>query len=405
MYQTQEKGCGFASVKMAMIHVTGNRDYAYVAEPSDDPTPELATVLSYARDMGLHLRAFKTPNPGELEQAVEFPLILVLREDGPFHLVFVPRRKGGRFLVLDPSRGPYWIKSEDLVASFTGVYLKIESYEEGGQSDRDALADTARPISRRPLHYGLALLPMAFMLSGLAFLDFSFPPWAILTAFGATIAASFVQRWSTLVAMRRFDKRYLCGIDATPLRQRRELYVHYHAFKKAVFVSRGEVLGRFATVAAAFFVFLLHDPFLAAFCAIGLALTALGHLLISPKVSAMRRQAEKDEERYLHGSLGPLQRQATLTALSSRAERYGRILGLKEASLTFLGLCLASLACHFAGSFTLQPFIFDFVCVEFFLMEGDRIFHISPILSEKKREETYFRVHILPRVMERNAKG
>ncbi len=404
VYQTQEKGCGFATVKMALIHASGDRCYAYVAEPTVETSPDLATILSYAREHGLRLRALKTPEPKELLEAAEFPVILVLREEGPLHLVFVSRRRGRKFRVLDPKRGPYWAKGDVLASAFTGIYLKIESYEEGSEASRLAWKDPVVPISTALLSV-LALLPMALMLSGFALLDFSFPPWSVLTLFLATIAASFAQRWTTLAAMRRFDRRYLCGIDAALLRQRRDLYVHYHAYKKAAFISRGEVIGRFATVAAAFIVFLLHDAYLAAACAMGLAFLTLFHLLLSPLLRNMGRRAEADEERYLHGSLGTLERQQTLTAISSRADRYGRILGLKEGMVLFMGLGLTSFACYCASTFALQPFLFDFIALEFFLLEGDKIFRIEPILSEKEREETYFRVHILPRVMEKESAG
>ena len=402
VYQTQEKGCGFAAVKMALIHISGDRRYAYVAEPSVSASPDIATLLSYAREYGLRLRALKTPVPHELLDAAEFPLILALRKDGPLHLAFVPSRRGKWFRVLDPARGPYWAKGEDLLASFTGIYMKIESYEEGSEPFPPHPGKVSHPLESA-LSALLALLPMALMSLGLALLDFSFSAWIVLATFIATIAASLVQRWSTLAAMRRFDKRYLSGIDAALLGQRKDLYVHYHAYKKAAIVSRGEVIGRFATVAAGFVVLLFHDVFLASACAIGLALLTIFHFAFSPVLREMGRQAMADEERYLHGSLDALQRRETLTAISSRAERYGRILGLKEGLVLLMGLGLASFACYCASSFALQPFLFAFITVSFFLFEGERIFEIEPVLAEKEREETYFRVHILPRVMEKRA--
>lgn len=404
VYQTQEKGCGFATVKMALIHASRRRAYAYLEEPRADSAPDIATLLDYARKHGLHMRAFKTPSPEELLTAAEFPVILVLREEGPLHMVYVASRRGRRFHVLDPKRGSSWVKGERLAGAFTGIYLKIESYEEGGD-DVSRLGRRPVPLFGSALPTILAFLPMAFMSLGLVLLDYSFPPWAVLTAFLATIGASICQRWHLLASMRRFDKRYLCGIDEPFLRQRKALYVHYHAFKRAAFVSRGEVLGHFATIAAAFLLFFLHDIYLAASCGIGFALLCLIHLLFSPSISRLERAAEEDEERYLHGSLGEMARQDTLAALSSRAERYGRILGAKEVGLFLLALALSSFACYCASAFALQPFLFDFLSICFFLFEGERVFRLEPLLGEKEKEETYFRVHILPRVLERRGKG
>ena len=401
VYQTQEKGCGFATVKMALIHASGQRRFAYIEEPSVDHAPDIATLLSYARSHGLHMCAFKTPSPEELLEATEFPVILVLRENGPLHMVYVSRRRGNRFRVSDPKNGLYWAKGARLVEAFTGIYLKIESYEEEGEEK----APQPKVLARSSLCTILAFLPMALMSTGLAFLDYSFPPWLILMTFLATIVASMVQRWATLAAMRRFDERYLCGIDEPFLRQRKRLYVHYHAYKKAAFISRGEVLGRFATVAATFAIFLLHDLYLAAASGIGFAVLCVLHLFLFPYINRLERAAEADEERYLQGSLGEAARQDALTVLSSRAERYGRILGLKEALFPLLGLGLASFACYCNGAFLLQPFLFDFLSIELLLFEGERILKIEPYLSEKEKEETFFRVHILPRVMARNGKG
>ena len=400
VYQTQEKGCGFATVKMALIHASGRRQYAYAAEPSVERAPDLATLLSYARERGLRLRALKTPEPAELLESAEFPVILALREDGPLHLVYVSRRKGKRFRVLDPERGPYWAKGEALAKSFIGVYLKIESYEEEGDASRfPTQAPLVHPLTN-VFAAMIAFLPMALMLLGLTFLDYSFPSWAVLIAFLAGVGASLFQRVWTLASMRRFDKRYLCGIDEPHLRQRKSLYVHYHAFKRAAFIGHGEILSRFAMVAACFAIFLLHDVCLAASGAIGLVLLSFAHLAFSPSLHRLCRQGELDEERYLYGSLGAVARQESLAALSSRADRYGRLLGAKEAVTLLLGVGLAFFACYFGNELSLQSFLFDFVSLSFLLFETERIFQIEPLLKEKEREETYFRVHILPRVME-----
>lgn len=400
VYQTQEKGCGFATVKMALVHASNQRRYAYAAEPSVEQAPDLDSLLSYARRHGLRLRALKTPEPSELLRNAEFPVILVLREHGPLHLVYLPRRRGKRFRVYDPERGPYWAKGEVLTKSFTGIYMKIESYEEEGDSSRHPTLPALTHPAADLLSATLAFLPMALMLLGLALLDYSFPSWAVLATFIATIGASLFQRFWTLASMRRFDKRYLCGIDEPRPRQRKSLYVHYHAYKKAAFIGRSEMIGRFATVAAAFAIFLLHDVYLASCAAIGMVLLSFLHLFVSPFLRALSRQAELEEELYLHGSLGEIARQEALTALSSRAARYGRFLGAKEAFVLLLGICLAFFACYFARNMTLQAYLFAFISLSFLLFEGERIFQIEPLLKEKEREETYFRVHILPRVME-----
>ena len=60
IYQAQRKGCGFASVKMALCHASRRRDFAYAPERMiDGVAPSFAELISYAKQYGLQLAAFR----------------------------------------------------------------------------------------------------------------------------------------------------------------------------------------------------------------------------------------------------------------------------------------------------------------------------------------------------------
>lgn len=394
VYQAQEKGCGFATVKMALIYMSSDRRYAFMREPRVEAAPDLATLISYASEAGLQLRGYEVTDPNELLQNTEYPLLVLLREEGRLHMSFLSKRRGNRFLLLDPARGVRWLKGQEMVSSWTGQFLRIEGYEKK--------AENVRYWQRPPLVvpsvllFAFALLPMALMMVGLSLIDLNSPLPITLACLLGSIASSFGQRLFLLGAMGRFDKGYMSGVDAKFLKRRRDLYVHYHAYKRAAFVSKSEVFGHLAMVLAGLVYFLFHDGVLAATGALTVASAVGVHLLVSPHLSSLSAQCEVLEGNYFYALVEAPRREALREELSHQSRRYGLLLNLRESLTVALSLLIAFVGSLLQGGLTAQVILFyGFSCL-FLALETEHLFQSYSLLEQKKKEEPYFLLNIAP---------
>ena len=64
IYQRQEKGCGFACVKMALAKESHRKEYRHLEEPKIyGVAPSLREIIQYASVHGLILKAYRLSNP------------------------------------------------------------------------------------------------------------------------------------------------------------------------------------------------------------------------------------------------------------------------------------------------------------------------------------------------------
>ena len=391
VYQAQEKGCGFATVKMALIHMSKNRGYAFLSEPLVEVAPDLASLISYGKEFGLHLRAYECPSQ-DLYECMEHPLLLLLRGEKGLHMVYLASRRAERFLILDPSKGRKWVRLEDLEASFTGVFLRIESYE---KKDEDFTYFPPVSMSKMMgLSSVLALLPMAFCILGFFLLDLSFPPIYFLGSLLASLFFSILERFVLLVAMERFDARYASSLDAKGLRKRNELYVHYHSYKNALFGSRVSAYTHLASLVGSLAFFCFHDLYLVLSMGVGVCLVALFHLLFGNGLEERKEKAVWLENQYLEATVGENGRKKMREELFKETYRYGRIYSFVEGSGLLLSLLLSSLALLFQGVYQIGTFVLYFFALSYVLSEANKLFESSRANEKLKKEEPYFRLHI-----------
>ena len=396
VYQAQEKGCGYAAVKMALVFFSKDSRYRYLDEPIGDKAPDLAALIAYARQAGLRLEAYETPNPLELTQERSLPLILLLREQGTLHAVFVPRRGKRHFVVLDPLRGRLVVRADDLASRFSGQYLVVKSYEE--KRDLRPSPGFHLPLPSKPVGIFLlglvALLPMALVLFGILSIDFSFPAVVSILALLLGIFLSMAFRAALLRAMERFDEKYMDGVDDDLPQRRREKYVHYHSYKRAVFLSPVEVLGRLGGVLAALVFLLLTNTELGIASAILIALVSIGHILIYPKRRKLEREAMDLEGQYF-ALAGDLDIQRHLRKhLRKNQSDYALFLSLQRGILGCSSLGLGFLYAFWTGQWNVPSIAIATLILTYLGMETEHVYASEPLWEEKKKEEPYFLLQI-----------
>ena len=388
VYQAQRHGCAFASVK-TLLSIHGERRASSLAEPLLDHAPSLEEVIAYAASLGLTLRAYEAISPYEILDNKETRLLLLLSEGEGLHMVCLSKVKRKHFVLLDPAQGERTVRKTDLVRTWTGAFLRDEGYEKRGE-----IAHRVIGPALPPLLWAFSLLPLCFLTLAVAASMFHVSPWLSLLGFLLSIASSLVSRMVTLGAMRRFDSRYMDGIDDEDPLRRREKLLRYHAYKRAAFITPQEVLGRLAIVAAVLGFSCLGDPYLASSLGVGVVASVLLTLLLRNKDKASRVDAYVAESVFLSDTARRGKRLEALRRSEAVSMAFARRRSTQEVFHLLLSTALAFLFTHFAGTLGEMATIVYFLATYFLIGEATRLAEMPTLLEEKKKEEPFFLLNI-----------
>lgn len=393
VYQAQRKGCGFASVKMALCHASGRKDFAYAPERLiQGDAPSFAELMNYSAKMGLQLLAYQCEKSSLLENE-EYPLLLSIQEDGLTHMVYLKKEDlMGRFVVYDPNRGKRVFAKEELVKLFDGRYMSLGEYR-----DIAPRFSKPKPLPSKTVFLSclLSMSPIALLSLGILLLGYSGENMFVaLPCFALSLISLSASRLFSTKQMERFDGRYLEMVDDDNLSAREEKFVHYHRYKAAALSSLSRLLVSFLEVAAALAFFAFRDPLLAFLMGTGLLVVTLEHLLDDEKEARRKEAVEKLEYRYVHHRIRQEERMAILTTLSKESSRYFRSLIFRETLIIASAIALSAIAISISSEqFALEQFLFYSLAISAVMSQGSSALGNYQGRQIKRQEEPYFALH------------
>ena len=398
VFQSQAKGCGYAAIKMALIHASGREDFAYAPEPRIvSRAPSIADLVIYGERYGLCLEAYRVADPYELERNTEFPLLLVIKENRLTHMVYLIRRTRRHYIVLDPAKGRRRLPLEKLHSLFTGAFLCERGYYE-----KVPLFKKKEPISRRAkvLDAGLSFAPSLFLVAGLFCLDFA-PLWVGMALLGLGVTSLVAAKILKLHEFKQFDRRYGNRLLVDDEKDRTMLYTHFCAYKGLAFSTLGGFLTSFLEIASVFAMFLYRDfisgrpPYFAAVLGFALAMGVLVNILDGPRQKEALEAVEERENEFLHGNLSQKKRKIGLLSLFASSSSFAAFLLAKEGFTLGASIVLSAVTMVLSSSFDFVFFVYYALGIAFMLRCLNSCFAAGESLEKKQREEPYFVFHFL----------
>ena len=128
--QLNEKDCGFASLKMLLAFYSKNKEYLYLKQDLDKESYSLWDLIQIAKKRGVEIQGVKICDT-KRQFTLDFqPFLALLKDesDNSSHLVFIRKVKKRKILIYDPKKGKYWTKLSHFYERFTGIYLRVISY-------------------------------------------------------------------------------------------------------------------------------------------------------------------------------------------------------------------------------------------------------------------------------------
>lgn len=388
--QAQEKGCGYACVKMLLTH-HGLRNADLLPEPiRKGEAPSLGEIRAYALSCGLSLTAYKFPDLKGL--ASKAPLLLLWSEQVRSHLVVLLSLKRGRCFLLDPAVGKRVLPVEEASSHYAGVCLLDEGYSPRLLPPKKR--SRIIPFSELVL---LCLFPFAescLILSAFSFFQEGALFWIPLVLFLASALLALAKELFLLSRMRKFDERYAEGLLAEESEERKERLRHYSSYKKASFLFACGLPSSFFAFALGACLLSYNDPLFAycfAACAI---LLGLEEFFLEPVFEKKKRKAAEEEALFLALPEEKEEKKKRLNGLFALSYGYAEQQGCKKVALLALSAG-AAMVCMLLGTVSLNRFLFLFFGMAYLLKLEDDCFQGASYSQEASFEAPYFRLHFL----------
>lgn len=233
IYQGDEHSCGYATLRMFTIIKKKDPRYRYMGIKGEGPY-SLEDLKEQARAEGMDIKFIKVNNKEDLRTNDRYPIMLVLEEGEGTHMVLLKKSWKGRYLIYDPAKGKAWIKEDDLIARWTGVY-----------GDGDIVENTPckyKKPSILPWNYNVATLIAVIgevyaLLAGFYHLNEEGNFLQPVTYFSAYAIFEILRHLVVERYMKRFDDKYKNLIINSKKGKIREDYRQFSMFKAYLFSS------------------------------------------------------------------------------------------------------------------------------------------------------------------------
>lgn len=369
IYQAQKKSCAYACVKMALVHASKNRAFREIREPScNGKTPSLQDAQDFAKENGLILTAWRIV-PEDLAFADTFPLLCVVSRNGLSHMVYVQKKRKEKFLVFDPGLGEIWMKEEELIKMFTGVYLEISSYEE----IRNPKHVRIMPAFGTVLQIASSLLAVFLFAAGSLVLDSSYPLLAPLMLLGAVVSV-VVYVIASLLSMKVFDSTYQKQMITTDISQRRRLFNVYYRYRTDAVSGTSMRVMSFAVPLAFGALLSFQDPLLGITLVMDLLLLVVSWATDVPVADRAKSRLESQENSFQYSALTEEAVADRLDELNKSSRSLTRYLCIRQVMVFVVAIGFALLSLFIQDGLSFGKAALYSVSSVFFMLQVDKCY-------------------------------
>lgn len=282
--QINSSDCGFASLKMLLANVSKNEDYLYLKQDENHGPYNYFELIDIAKDYGFMLVGLKLVDKDEFEQWDSFPFICTININEVNHAIVVLKRRKKKVYILDPDRGPMWIKLTDFLNSWDSTILKVEEVKESEKKPKNSLKKFE---NLKFFKFGAQIFQLALSISFLCFLFFvgtSYSPYVAITFFFIYMIGEIVFRQLMLKYMSKFDLIMIEEVKELP----KDNYLFLNRLnecKKNLFTSKISIVSNVILVASIIFMMIFNGLQHSITVFLVIALCLFDSLIIKPYLS------------------------------------------------------------------------------------------------------------------------
>ena len=389
VYQTQEKGCGIACVKMALIERGKNRGFSHLEEPDASHGLSLAQLIDFGNDHGLPLSAFRLSSPSEIVEMDDFPILLLAKEGKTEHMVYVYGRRQNVFFVMDPSHGIERWKKEQLLKRSTGIFMTAGEFVPTGE-----VLPKRKRLLPAFLKWGLCflgVLPMLCFALGALWLGFGQKEAGGLAFLGLGVLFAAIAGWGRKWVLDSIGKRFEPDLLVSDPVERERRLRHVEAFKRAYISGLPSVISStFLSVSLAV-IGIVRDVSFAWAIGIGLALAIPLSLFLMEMESRRKRNLAENEADFLSVEAEPKGLKKRYAKVKEAVGRLMNVSLFHASSSVVISAVVTGFSLFFLGRLDLANVLHWWLLLSIILTRLDGVNNGFQSLKEEAREEAYLR--------------
>jgi len=385
IYQQQEKGCGYASIKMLLVALSGKKNFRYIVEPdSSSGAPNLVALTSWAAKYGLCITSFKSTYKSQLLRNKEFPILIIINSNGDSHLVMLYKRIGNSFLVFDPMKGKRLIKCKELVKQFSGVYIRGNYVENGVEIKKKSIGFLKPKI----FQIFLELFSFISIFIGFYFISDEGNFLSPLILFCLFVLLKIFQRISLEKTLIKFDKKYSNKIDAISKPKRESIYKFFLNFKINYFSGPLCVFSNLIEIILLSIILCLNSVYYGIGLLVSLCISVALFLFGKNKKEKCAEEIEYLEAQYL----GKVENKNEIKACDILNKTYSFVKrdSYKEIVFVFIDLVICLLICLFSQIVSLNFMLFSLMTLIYIQNRLDTILNKLEALKSYQRDKARF---------------
>ena len=214
--QLNQSDCGFASLKMLLANVLKNEDYLHLKQDEEHGPYNYFELIEIASDYGVCLVGVKAQDKEEFDSWDRYPFLTTIKVGDNFHAITVAKKRGKRIYVLDPVKGPHWLKIIDFIKIWDGTLLYVDQIEEGKKKPINSLKKFDKLKRYKYALQTVQLFVSFAFLTFLLFLGLDFSPYVSVSAFFVYAILEVVFRELIIKLTTDYDKLVLEEVKALP---------------------------------------------------------------------------------------------------------------------------------------------------------------------------------------------
>lgn len=365
--QIKDDDCGFASLKMLLADIFKSEDYLYLKQDEEHGPYNYFELIDIAKEYGVVLSGVKAIEKENFGQWDHYPFITTISVNENLHAVMVSKKKGKKIYVLDPARGPMWMKIDDFIKIWDGTILKIDEVAECTDKPENVLKKFDNLKKYKFTLQFVQLMVSIFFLFFLFFLGSSLPEYVSIIFFCLYLVGEIIFRHIILKLTSDFDNIVLNELTSLP--KDNYLFINrLNDYKQNFLTSKISIISNIILVSSLIFMMVFNGLLNAIIVFAVIILCLIDSFIIKPYLAQEEKEiARKETLIFKSDNLGVFRENFTL--VNKLTTRYARKVMLFKSLKLILMAVTAGLVLYFSGYFEAINILF-YVTISMCLERG-----------------------------------
>lgn len=347
--QIKEDDCGFASLKMLLADIFKNEDYLYLKQNEEHGPYNYFELIDIAKEYGVVLNGVRALEKDNFDEWDQYPFITSISVNENLHAVVIKKKKGKKIFILDPARGPMWMKIEDFIKIWDGTILKVDEVLGSSNKPENVLKKFDNLKKYKFTFQFIQLVVSICFLCFLFFLGSSLPEYVPIIFFVLYVIGEIIFRHIILKLTSDFDNIVLNELTSLP--SDNYLFINrLNDYKQNLLTSKISIISNIILVSSLIFMLVFNGLLNAIIVFVVIILCLIDSFIVKPFLAKEEKEIARKES-FIFKSDNLKLFKENFTHINKMTNRYARKVMLFKSLKLAIMVLTAGIVLYFSGYF------------------------------------------------------